>query len=219
MNSSDVNHSKHPMLKPEITVFTGPMYSGKSSAVISKLERYNYAEIKALLFKPAKDNRYSDTEVVNHNGALRYKSINIQNPEEIFNYISPEEKVAIGIDEAMMLPSSILRVCETLRALGNPVFVSTLDMDSNGNPFVFSDYDINGKTIGDLFAIADQIKKFSSVCTYKENGTTCGSVARYTTYIGETPKTEILKVGGTSEFQPSCIKHHPVVSCKFNGFI
>jgi len=210
------------MLKPEITVYTGPMFSGKSSEVINSLQRFSYANIRALLFKPAIDKRYSETEVVNHTGALRYPSINITKPAEILNHIDQDVKIAIGIDEAMMFDSSIVKVCEALRALGNPIFISTLDKDYLGNPFSFRDTQESHMTIGTLLAVADKVVNCTAVCTHRETDIPCGDTARYTRKLvvnnDMDDMDDVLVVGGAETYSPVCLKHHPFLS-NMNNFL
>ena len=43
-----------------ITVFTGPMFSGKSEALLARLKRASYARKKVLVVKPKKDLRTED---------------------------------------------------------------------------------------------------------------------------------------------------------------
>ena len=49
-----------------ITVIMGPMFSGKSTELCRILKRYEISHEGFVLFKPVKDNRYSDCEVVTH---------------------------------------------------------------------------------------------------------------------------------------------------------
>lgn len=51
-----------------ITLYIGPMFSGKSSSIINELEKYNLAQIKTLMVKYINDIRYSDkNEIITHN--------------------------------------------------------------------------------------------------------------------------------------------------------
>src|SRR2546430_897590 len=47
-----------------ITVYTGPMFSGKSKALIARLETKERAHKRVLIVKPIIDNRFGMNEVV-----------------------------------------------------------------------------------------------------------------------------------------------------------
>lgn len=47
-----------------IEVIYGPMFSGKSTELLRKVRRYTIAQKKCLVINYAKDNRYSNEEVV-----------------------------------------------------------------------------------------------------------------------------------------------------------
>lgn len=64
-----------------LEVITGPMFAGKTTELIKRIERQMFAKRKAALFKPAIDNRYSEDEIVAHNG-LRYEAFVIPTDEE-----------------------------------------------------------------------------------------------------------------------------------------
>ena len=61
---------------PKIKVFTGTMFSGKTTALINEIERHKLAGFEYLLVKPSLDNRYSESQVVNHNG-IELKAVNV----------------------------------------------------------------------------------------------------------------------------------------------
>ncbi|MDK2982623.1 MAG: thymidine kinase, partial [Thermococcaceae archaeon] len=43
-----------------LEVITGPMFAGKTSELIKRIERQMFAKRTAALFKPSIDNRYSE---------------------------------------------------------------------------------------------------------------------------------------------------------------
>lgn len=51
-----------------IEVICGGMFSGKSEELIRRVRRVGFGKLKAQVFKPLLDNRYSVEEVVSHNG-------------------------------------------------------------------------------------------------------------------------------------------------------
>ena len=69
-----------------IEVICGPMFSGKSEELIRRLRRAMIARKRVEVFKPAIDDRYSDTEIVSH-GDLRLNSQVVSNAGEIMDRI------------------------------------------------------------------------------------------------------------------------------------
>ena len=59
-------------VNPRFEIFTGPMFGGKTTRLLSALERYAYQNKNILLFKPSIDTRYSKDSVVTHSG-LKWK--------------------------------------------------------------------------------------------------------------------------------------------------
>ncbi len=65
-----------------IEAICGPMFSGKSEELIRRLRRAIIARRKVQVFKPALDNRYSDSEIVSHADS-RMRSESVENASEI----------------------------------------------------------------------------------------------------------------------------------------
>lgn len=53
-----------------IEVICGPMFSGKTEELIRRLVRAKIAKQDVRIFKPAIDNRYSEEDIVSHNGRI-----------------------------------------------------------------------------------------------------------------------------------------------------
>ena len=51
-----------------IEVICGSMFSGKTEELIRRLRRAQFANLRVEIFKPAVDTRYSEEEVVSHQG-------------------------------------------------------------------------------------------------------------------------------------------------------
>ena len=81
-----------------LEVIAGPMFSGKTSELIRRLEREEIARLEVQLFKPSIDIRYDAKKVNSHSG-LWHEAILIEkdDPKSILKLITPSVKV-IGID-------------------------------------------------------------------------------------------------------------------------
>ena len=86
-----------------IEVICGSMFSGKTEELIRRIKRTQFANQSLLLFKPAIDNRYSENNVVSHQGnAVKANLINVSS--EILTLWANEKVVAI--DEAQFFDNS-----------------------------------------------------------------------------------------------------------------
>jgi len=56
------------MKVPEFIVYCGPMFSGKTSNLLSYIDKCKYQKRSVIAFKPSLDNRYSQSSIVSHNG-------------------------------------------------------------------------------------------------------------------------------------------------------
>ena len=91
-----------------IEVICGSMFSGKTEELLRRIKRAEFANQKVLLVKPKIDNRYSDTNVVSHQGSALASQL-IDNSSEI-NALWTDEKI-VAIDEAQFFDSGIVAVC------------------------------------------------------------------------------------------------------------
>ena len=83
-----------------IEVICGSMFSGKTEELIRRLRRAEFAHQELILFKPVIDKRYSDKNVVSHQGT-EFNAVLIQESSEILVEVKNQKVVAI--DEAQFL--------------------------------------------------------------------------------------------------------------------
>ncbi|MFT4311634.1 MAG: thymidine kinase [Candidatus Woesearchaeota archaeon] len=190
-------------LTPRIHCIVGPMYSGKSTELLRYLKRYEFAQIPVQVFKPAIDNRYSETQIVDHTKKHRLTCQALTCAQDIIEQVHDQTKI-VGIDEAMFFDSQIIEVCQYLRATGRIIYIAALDTNFRLDPFSFAD---NKDHIGALLAIADSTQKLKSVCTTQVNKKACGRDAPYTKRIADSDQT--ILVGSYGDYQASCLEHHP----------
>ena len=55
-------------MNPTFTIYTGPMFSAKTTSLLSALDRYKYQGKKIMVFKPKLDDRYSVDNISTHSG-------------------------------------------------------------------------------------------------------------------------------------------------------
>lgn len=180
-----------------VEVICGSMFSGKSEELIRRVRRAQYAKQTIAVFKPALDNRYSEEEVVSHNGT-KVIAMPIEQSKDIWGYITDEYDV-IGIDEAQFFDEGIIDVVQSLADHGFRVIVAGLDQDFRGVPF---------GPMPTIMATAELVTKLQAVCQV------CGSPASRTQRLinGEPAGYEdpIILIGATEAYEPRCRHHHEV---------
>lgn len=137
----------------KITVITGPMYSGKTTELLSFVEIYNIGRKKTVIFKPSIDNRYGVDVVSTHTG-FKVRAHRISSSKEILNYIS-EDIDAVFIDEIQFFDVGLVEIVKKLVFSGIDVYCAGLDISYLENPF---------ETTSKLLAIADEVIKKKAVC-------------------------------------------------------
>lgn len=209
-----------------IEVETGPMFSGKTSELLTQAERFivagNIQGIDFLAFNHQSDKRYGQNLICSHNKisleAIPAKSsldiffeiFDINENGEVFLINNRDLLSAIFIDEGQFFDNNLPTVLDfintyfrdTLQKNIN-IYCAGLDMDFRGEPF---------GPMSDLMAIAEKVNKFAAVC--KECPKDTPSNARYTQRIinGEPAKYSdpIVLVGASENYTSRCFKHHVV---------
>ena len=209
-----------------IEVETGPMFSGKSTELLTQAERLVIAgEIQGidfLVFNHASDTRYGENVICSH-GHISLEAIAAKSSKDIFDMIfdlDDEENItlkegrellnAVFVDEGQFFDKNLGKVLEYidrffLENLGQSIniFCAGLDMDFRGEPF---------GPMPDVLARAHKVNKFVAVCKECKKGTP--NNAQYTQRLinGEPAKYSdpIILVGATESYTARCQKHHEV---------
>ncbi len=185
-----------------LEVITGPMFAGKTTELIKRVERQVFAKRKAALFKPSIDSRYSEDEVVAHNG-LKYRAFVVPTGENgvgrIVEITLREGYDVIGVDEVQFFPMGIVDALNRLADDGVYVIASGLNLDFKGDPF---------PVMKELLVRADNVVYLTAVCTV------CGKPAtRSQRLIDGKPAprdSPVILVGGRESYEARCREHHVV---------
>ncbi|WP_031488878.1 thymidine kinase [Ureaplasma canigenitalium] len=184
-----------------IHLIVGPMFAGKTTEMIRRLERFDYADVGYYVFKPKIDTRTCD-QILSRNGKSM-KSIEITEPFEILDYImnhDPKQIVrVIAVDEAQFFNDNLIEVANLLAENNYVVLISGLDKDFRGESF--------GPMSG-LMTYADQITKLSAVCTE------CGADATYSLRKVNNKNADyndqLVMIGCQEKYLAVCRHHHKV---------
>jgi thymidine kinase len=180
-----------------IEVICGSMFSGKSEELIRRVKRTQYAKQHVHVYKPAIDNRYSEENVVSHNGTS-VVARPVSSSRDIISQVTADVDV-VAIDEVQFFDDKVVEVVQILANQGHRVIVAGLDQDFKGEPF---------GPVPHLMAIAEHVTKLQAVCA------TCGSPASRTQrLINGSPASyddPIILVGASESYEPRCRHCHDV---------
>ncbi|MBV9046496.1 MAG: thymidine kinase [Alphaproteobacteria bacterium] len=195
-------------MAPRLEVIVGPMFSGKTELLISRLHRVLYARKRLRILKPARDTRtqgFIAARAVNPDGTTeitdKLSALMVRNEDDFARATAGDDYDVLAVDEAQFFPlDEPLRdslgwfgraVRELMRARSDSnlrIIVAGLDMDFAENPF---------GPIPGLLAMADQVDKLTGVCMV------CGSDAGYISHR-IIPGEAQLVVGDAGEYQVRC---------------
>lgn len=172
-----------------VEVICGSMFSGKTEELMRRMRRAQYARLKIQVFKPALDNRYSESHVQSHD-ANRIPSHAVKSSQEVLEQVSDNTRV-VGIDEAQFFDSEIVTIAQKLAYRGVRVIVAGLDMDFRGMPF---------GPMPSLLAIAEDVTKLAAVCVV------CGGPATRSQRVGTPSGLEgaQIVVGSQDLYEARC---------------
>lgn len=167
-----------------IEVICGSMFSGKTEELIRRLRRAEFAHQELVLFKPFIDKRYSDKNVVSHQGT-EFNAVLIHKSSEILDAVTTQKVVAI--DEAQFFDGGLVAVASELASRGIRVILAGLDMDYKGIPF---------GPMPSLLAAAEYVTKVHAICV------SCGNLAQFSNRL--VSETDQVMLGAVEEYRPLC---------------
>jgi thymidine kinase len=180
-----------------IEVISGCMFAGKTEELIRRIKVLEFAKKNILVFKPAIDNRYSETKVVSHGGSS-VESIIVKEPKDILDYVKEDTDV-IAVDEVQFFSEDIVAVCDYLAKQGKRVMCAGLDTDFRGEPF---------GVMPKLITTAEFVTKLTAVCMI------CGAPATRTQrLVNGQPASfydPIIMVGAAESYEARCRHCHVV---------
>ncbi len=179
-----------------LTVITGPMFSGKSSALISRGTSHVIAGNGVMAFKPANDDRYDVNNIVSHFGSKFFAhAVSISelwdDANDIFSKYHGLDINVILIDEAQFFEKSEILMAVNEWDEWAHVIIAGLSQDSFGKPF---------GAMPELLSIADDIVCLRAVCSK------CKKVNAATRTYRKIENNEQVAVGGIDMYEPRCFE-------------
>ncbi|KAL9243986.1 hypothetical protein vseg_017811 [Gypsophila vaccaria] len=177
----------------EIHVIVGPMFAGKTTALLRRVTSETAFGRTVVLIKSSKDNRYAKDSVVTHDGAKFpcWALPNLSCFKDKFGVEEYNKLDVIGIDEAQFFDDLYEFCCTAAEIDGKTVVVAGLDGDYLRRNF---------GSVLDVIPLADTVTKLTARCEL------CGKRAFFTLRKTEETKTELI--GGAESYMPVCRLHY-----------
>ena len=175
------------MNKGQIQLIIGPMFCGKSTELIRRINRYIRAKRSFIALKYEKDTRYETDiikrKIMTHDGI----SIEAYPCSKLFDAIDLIKDVeVVGIDEGQFF-ADIAEFADKVADMGKIVVISALDGDFQRKPF--------GR-IYELIPKAEEIIKLRAICAK------CGGEASFSKRT--VASTEVELIGGSESYVAAC---------------
>ena len=175
------------MSKGRLVSYFGPMYAGKSTALINHVE--NNLITSYIAFKPKIDNRYSYDKIQTHDGK-NLPCLAIESSDEIkadnINFVIIDE---IQFFDGNIVTGNIMSKIDTLLNSGINVIVGGLDKDWKGNFFPISQK---------IIRESDDFIYLNAKCFC------CGGKAEFS--YKKIVDNTVVSVGGSEMYEARCIK-------------
>lgn len=178
-----------------LEVVCGPMYSGKSTTILSRISKANVLGWNYLIFTSSLDTRYAEDamSIQTHDGRS-IQAIPSSDLFEIFKHPHYEKADLVIIEEAQFFNNLYAVVLKMVDEDKKHVIVVGLDGDAQRKPF--------GEVL-QCIPISDTVTRLAAYCSACRDGT----LAPFTSIIIRETQNQIF-VGGLESYQPMCRKHY-----------
>lgn len=180
-----------------LELIIGPMFAGKSSAILQRVKREQSIGTKVLIVTSAIDTRYvANVNLVKTHDSQVVEAVGIRNIDDIFQIKEFEEASLVIIEEAqffMRLYDTVRNIVEEAR---KNVVVVGLDGDSDRKPF--------GEIL-QLIPLCDSVTKLKALCKRCAFGTGTRKDAIFSACF--TGKEGQVSVGGDDKYEAVCRNH------------
>ncbi|ONK59788.1 uncharacterized protein A4U43_C08F10700 [Asparagus officinalis] len=177
----------------EIHVIIGPMFAGKTTALLRRVQGEVDIGRKVAMIKSDRDTRYAIDSIVTHDGTrMRCLALNELSTFRTKLGVEAYDKLdVIGIDEAQFFEDLYDFCCNAADRDGKTVIVAGLDGDYLRKRF---------GSVLDIVPLAESVTKLTARCEI------CGRPAYFTLRKTEQKETELI--GGADVYMPVCRQHY-----------
>ncbi len=174
-----------------LTVICGPMFAGKSTALIDLAERARQEGLRIIVLKPARDDRYDVHRVVTHDGrsldALVVKDAESITAALMAHPTKPRDRLFVAVDEAHFFGDALVAPVVELVLGGAAVVVAGVERDHKGRAFA---------PFPHLLIEADEVMKLHARCSK------CGQKAVHSQRM--IADDSHIVVGGADMYEARC---------------
>jgi thymidine kinase len=178
-----------------LELILGPMFAGKSSAILGVLRRNEIISRRTLCITSALDTRYSDTAAIVSHNKESYPAIAAKLLVPIMETDNFKGAKCIVIEESQFFPDLKEFVLAAVDDHKKEVICVGLDGDSERRPF---------GQITELIPYADSFKKLTALCQRCGDGTE----AIFTFRKPGAAAAGQIAVGGADKYEPVCRRHY-----------
>jgi len=169
-----------------VQLIIGPMFSGKSTELLRRINRYNISKYNCIFVKYINDIRYNNNNITTHDQInSKLPVIKTKNLTKILDTLIKYD--IIGIDEGQFF-EDITIISSQLANLNKIVVIAALDATFERKPFM---------NIISLIPLAERVNKLNAICMkcFKDN-------ALFTQRL--TKEIEIEVIGGSEKYWAVC---------------
>jgi len=174
-------------------VICGPMFAGKTSALISIIKKFEKTH-RIAVFKHTLDKRFDAINLVTHD-KVEAPAQPVLSTYEILRNRCLHNAQIVCIDETQFFDHTIVEVCFALMRQGIMVVCAGLDLNFRAEPFGSMDK---------LMCLAHSVTKLTSSCEL------CGEEARFSQRLtNDTPSCyyeATIMVAGSDRYQARCAR-------------
>ena len=177
-----------------LEIITGPMFAGKSSALLSRIRRSKAIGKNVMVITSSLDKRYSvEAALVSHDK----ESVAAFATSELMSCLQRDDLLEadlIIIEEAQFFPD-LRTFVESALTLEKNLVICGLDGDTSAKPF--------GQVL-ECIPLADSVVKMTALCELCGDGTP----AIFTGLRSPTETTGVIHVGASETYIPLCRRHY-----------
>ncbi len=184
-----------PLPPGAIELVCGPMFAGKTTALLARIDAVRRGGRACFLVRPVRDTR-GPVLLRSHSGQAAAEEDGLGPLHGtavacLRGLVVPEGVRLVAVDEGQFFPD-LAAGCEDLAARGYAVVVAALDGDFRRRPF---------PAVSRLVPLCDKLRKLRATCG-------CGRKAPFTARVaavpGEAARGQQVLVGGRELYWPSC---------------
>ena len=195
-----------------LSIFTGPMRSGKSSSLINSLTQYVDVDdnLRCVLITHSIDNRDENNIISSHSSSYKGISPKIKVIKTTYlKDINIDDFDILGVDETQLF-TDLVETIKYWLSKNKQIYCSGLDSNWKLEKF---------GNISDLLHISNHFIKLNAICTecLKERNSYPHYELTPAPFSGKVSgNNNIIEIGGNDKYISVCRFHHQICMIKFN---